>query len=533
MNIPLSYQHKIVDRQELIQTIEKARQTGQTIVHCHGCFDIVHPGHIRYLEFARRQGNLLVVTLTGDSNIAKGAQRPYIPQELRAENLAALGCVDLVHIDPNPTAERILDQVKPDAYVKGREYDNTDDPRFLNEKRIVEKHGGRVIFSSGDIVFSSTKLIDTLTSDPQIDGQRLQLICERHTIDQPTLSDIIDRFSGLRVLIIGDLVIDRYVFCDALDVANESPMLSLKRLEQRDYVGGAAIVARHVAALGAQAILLSAGADDVHTATAAQVLDREGVHTHLVKCRPELVVKTRYLVDDTKLLKVESADRIPLDSLAERRARATVQEQAASADAVICCDFGFGMLTSGFLNRIMPALRQCVPIITADVSGPRANLLDFKHADLLCPTERELRSNLNDYDSGLSTAAYALLAQTQAKHLIVTLEKKGLVAFERPGDRPDSPEWDARLLSEHLASFCDRPVDRLGGGDALLAAASLTLATGEDLMKAAYLGNAAADLEISRLGNIPITAESLKSWVNHRPELTPSAVPHSPVAITA
>jgi len=533
MNIPLSYQHKIVDCQKLIQAIDKARRAGRSIVHCHGCFDIVHPGHIRYLEFARRQGDLLVVTLTGDSNISKGAQRPYIPQELRAENLAALACVDLVHIDPNPTAERILDQVKPDVYVKGREYDNTDDPRFLNEKRIVEKHGGRVIFSSGDIVFSSTKLIDTLANDSNIDGQRLQLFCERHDIGRPTLSEIIGRFAGLRVLIIGDLVIDRYVFCDALDVANESPMLSLKRLEHRDYVGGAAIVARHVAALGAQAVLLSAGADDVHTATAAQVLDREGVHTHLLKCRPELVVKTRYLVDETKLIKVESADRIPLDSLAERRARATVEEQAASADAVICCDFGYGMLTSGFLNRIMPALRERVPIITADVSGPRANLLDFKHADLLCPTERELRSNLNDYDSGLSTAAYALLAQTQARHLIVTLEKKGLVAFERPGGHPHSPEWDARLLSEHLASFCERPVDRLGGGDALLAAASLTLATGADLMKASYLGNAAADLEISRLGNIPVNAESLHSWIGNRPELPSRPVFSKPVAFSA
>ncbi|MCH7526184.1 MAG: adenylyltransferase/cytidyltransferase family protein, partial [Planctomycetes bacterium] len=109
------FQRKIVTHEQLIARVVQARRGGETIVHCHGCFDIVHPGHIRYLEFARRQGDLLIVTLTGDSDVAEGNQRPYIPQELRAETLAALEFVDLVYIDPNPSADSVLHDVKPNV----------------------------------------------------------------------------------------------------------------------------------------------------------------------------------------------------------------------------------------------------------------------------------------------------------------------------------------------------------------------------------------------------------------------------------
>ncbi len=529
MNTPLTYQHKIVDRAQLVTAVERARRRGRKIVHCHGCFDIVHPGHIRYLEFARRQGDVLVVSLTGDSNIAKGAGRPFIPQELRAENLAALGCVDLVYVDPHATAEHVLEDVKPDVYVKGREYDNSADPRFLSEKRTVERHGGRVLFSSGEIVFSSSRLVGSIGHDPEIEVQRCAVIAARHGLDHESLTAVVERFRSARVLVVGDTVLDRYRFCDALDVAHESPMLSLRCLDEKTYVGGAAIVARHAAALGAQAALLTAAAADEQSAAIERQLDEEGIESHLIRCRPSLVEKTRYLVDEKKLLKVEVADRVPLDSLAERRATGVLEQCADGVDAVILCDFGFGMLTSGFLARVLPDLRQRVGVITGDVSGPRGNLFNFADANLLCPTERELRANLNDYESGLSSAAHQLLCRTQARHLIVTLEKKGLVVFDRPAQDPTSREWTGRLVSEHLPTFNERPIDKLGGGDALLATASLAMACGASLMHAAYLGNAAAALEIGTLGNVPLDAQSLCLLIAGRAELSAAPTAQEPV----
>ena len=515
-----AYHGKIVDLEGLVAAVEAARRAGRTIVQCHGCFDIVHPGHVRYLEFARRQGDVLIVTLTGDSAFSKREEGPYIPQELRAESLAALLFVDYVYIDPNPTAEQLLAQVRPDLYVKGREYENSEDPGFMCEKRTVEDCGGRIVFSSGEIVFSSSRLIERMPASSELERERLSLLCQRCGLSTNTFHSLLGRFAGLRVLVVGDLVLDRYVFCDALGVAHEAPMLSLARVDESVYLGGAAIVARHAAALGAQVFLLSAGASDEASRRAVTVLEDENVEVELIESRPSLVEKTRFLADEAKLFKVDQGARLPLDSSAERRAAAVLEGRARGTDAAILCDFGYGMITGGLLSRTLPMLRHNVGVLSADVSGGRANLLNFLKVDLLCPTERELRAELNDYDSGLSAVAWQLLERTQARHLLVTLEKRGMVVFERPGQQPGTPGWSGRLRGAQLPSFVDHAVDGLGCGDALLATATLGLAVGGELMPAAYLGNGAAALEAAQLGNHPIASGDLRAWLRTRRELT-------------
>jgi rfaE bifunctional protein kinase chain/domain/rfaE bifunctional protein nucleotidyltransferase chain/domain len=508
-----SFERKIVDESQLQAAVAQARAAGQTIVHCHGCFDIVHPGHIRYLQFAREQGDLLIVTLTADAAISKRELSPYIPQELRAENLAALELVDLVYVDPSPTAESVLAALRPDVYVKGREYESSQDAAFLRERRIVEASGGRVIFSSGETVFSSTKLIEQLPRDAALEHQRLALIRRRHGIGRHTLLQALGRFRGLRVAVIGDVILDRYVFCDATDVASESPMMSLTQLRDECYAGGAAIVARHVAGLGAKAFLLSAASDDALSARIIETLDREAVAHYLLKSRPTVVEKTRFLVEEHKVFKVERAARIPLDSRAEQVAARALQSRVEGFDAVVLCDFGYGMITAGLLNQILPDLAARDLVVAGDVSGMRGNLLEFRGVDLLCPTERELRATLHDFDRGLSSVAWNLLDKTQAKSLIVTLGKRGLVTFERRSDEPRSEAWSGRLLSEHLPAFPAPGLDPLGGGDALLATASLGLATGLSLMQAAWLGNLAAAIETAHLGNIPLDRGELREAV--------------------
>ncbi|MFN9975696.1 MAG: adenylyltransferase/cytidyltransferase family protein, partial [Phycisphaerae bacterium] len=106
-------------REELLARRDIARREGRAVVQCHGCFDIVHPGHVRHLRQARSHGDVLLVSITGDESYQKRGGSPLIPQELRAENLAELDCVDWVFIDPDPTALQLLESVRPDVYVKG------------------------------------------------------------------------------------------------------------------------------------------------------------------------------------------------------------------------------------------------------------------------------------------------------------------------------------------------------------------------------------------------------------------------------
>lgn len=521
-----SIRDKIVDLPDLKNAVDNARRATKRIVHCHGCFDVVHPGHIRYLEFARQQGDLLVVSLTGDSEVDKGAHRPYIPQELRAENLAALMCVDYVFINPEPTAEALLDAIRPDIYVKGAEYEHAADPGFLAEKRTVEAYGGRIIFSSGEVVFSSTSLIEHLPRSVQSDSHRLRLACRRHEITAPSIEAILNKFRNQHVVVVGDVILDKYVLCDAQSVARESPMLSLLYRDERTYVGGAAIIARHVAALGGHAFLLTTGPSGEAANPVKRVLEAEGVDLHLIDTRPSFVEKTRFLAEDAKLLKLDKGQRLPLDSVAERRAALILEQHSKLADAVILCDFGYGTITGTLLERVLPTLRHNVRILTADVSGGRASLLEFKNVDLLCPTEREVRATLNDYETGLSAVAYNLLQRTQARRLFVTLEKRGLIVFDRRTQDRSAPDWSGRLRSEQLPAFAQNGVDLLGCGDALLAASTMTLAAGGDVMHAAYLGNAVAAIQAGSLGNHPIDIACLREWLHTRRELLiPNAAP--------
>lgn len=510
---------KIVSREELVERARAARSAGQIVVQCHGCFDIVHPGHLRYLEFAHRQGDILIVSVTGDNQIDKGAQRPFIPQELRAENLAALEFVNWVYINPHATAVEVLDEVKPDAYVKGSEYEHSTDAGFLAERRTVEGYGGRVIFSSGEVVFSSTRLLESIGADEHLIAQRLAAVCQRHDIHTTALESVLERSMGCRVLVVGDTILDRYVLCDANEVAGEAPMMSLVELETREYLGGAAIVARHLAAMGATASLLTAAADDDEGRKAADLLDTECVHARLLPIRRSLPRKTRYVVENTKLLRVENAEFAPLDSQSENRALADFERMLVHADAVIVCDFGYGMITSSFLRRALPLARQRCKIIAANVSGPRGSLLEFGGVDLLCPTERQLRSALHDFEQGLSKVVWQAINHTRAKHFMVWLGKRGVVVFDRQTQEANRPEYGGRLLSEHLPSFAERAIDGLGCGDAFLATATMALASDASLMQAAYLANAAAAMELAVLGNVPIRRRDVMRWLEGRLEL--------------
>ena len=137
-------ERKVCTLEQLLALRRSARDQGKTLVHCHGCFDIVHPGHIHHLQFARSLGDVLVVSVSADPHVNKGVNRPLIPDDLRAMALAALECVDCVYLNTNATAVELLDALQPDVYVKGQEYAHINDPRFLAERDAVTKHGGRI-----------------------------------------------------------------------------------------------------------------------------------------------------------------------------------------------------------------------------------------------------------------------------------------------------------------------------------------------------------------------------------------------------
>ncbi len=485
---------------------------GRVVVHCHGCFDIVHPGHIQYLQFAKSLGDVLVVTVSADRQVNKGPNRPFIPDDLRARGLAALECVDAVYVNPHPTAVEILDLLRPDVYVKGREYETNHDPRFLAERQAVVSHGGRVVFSSGDVVYSSTALIDSMRNDPVFSDEKVRRYCLEHDLSAAKLANLVQRFRGKKMVVVGDYIQDRYVFCDAAGVASEGPMMSLRSLQATQFDGAAAVIALHLAGLGAEPTLVTALAGDEASAGVVERLTAAGVTVRSVQTRPQLVGKTRYLADQTKLFKVDSGSAAPLDSRSLDVAEAEILSACDGAAGIIFADFGYGMITTPLLERVLPAVRRLVPIVSADVSGVQGTLLQFTGVDFLCPTERELRQTLNNQSSGLNAVAHELLQRTGAKSAMITLGKQGLCLFDDCVSTGPTDSWDRTLRAAYLPAMGSRAVDPLGCGDALLATASLSLAAGGSVHAAAYLGSVAAGIEVGCVGNRPVDADEL---LNH------------------
>lgn len=512
---------KILPIHDFLRARDTAREQGQRLVQCHGCFDIVHPGHIRHLRHAKAQGDLLVVSITGDAQIAKGTGRPLIPEELRAENLAELDCVDYVLIDEHATARDLLERTRPDIYIKGREYERNQDPRFAAERETVERHGGRVVFSSGDVVFSSTALIGALQDAVDPSNRRLEQLARSPELAAQSLGSTIGAFRNKTVLVAGEVIRDTYVFCDRPEIAGESPMMTLRPVERRAYWGGAAIAARHAAALGARPILVTALPEGEQAERVTAELAAEGVEVRAVQSDAPIPEKQRFLVGTAKVMKLDEITPVELDARQREALISTAREaaQERNPDAALVMDFGLGLLTPAVMSSLTRTLRPLADVLAGDVSGRRGRLLDMREMDLVTPSEDELRSAAGEYDEGLSAVVWRVLSETGAKRAIVTMGADGLIGFEtRSGaehakDRADRA-WLSRLRGEHVPALVPHAVDALGCGDALLTTASLTLAAGGGLLESAFLGAAAAAIEARRLGNIPVDAASLRREVN-------------------
>ncbi len=153
----------ILNREDLAAEVARRRETGEKIILANGCFDLLHVGHVRYLTAAKDIGGTLVVGLNSDHQayLLKGEGRPFMPEQERAELIAALECVDLVTIFDEPTVEQLIRTLRPDFHAKGTDYTSDSVP----ERDIVRECGGQVIITGDPKDHSSTQLIGKVRSN--------------------------------------------------------------------------------------------------------------------------------------------------------------------------------------------------------------------------------------------------------------------------------------------------------------------------------------------------------------------------------
>src|SRR6202046_3153853 len=200
------YRHKIKTAEELRHLVG-ALPRKRKVIMCHGVFDVVHPGHLRHLLYAKSKADILVASLTADRHIAKGRYRPHVPQDLRAINLAAFEVVDYVIIDPEPTPLKNIALIKPDIFAKGYEYQASGLPlKTQDELDLISSYGGEIIFTPGDYVFSARQMSEA--APPSLRIEKLLTLMETANVSFGGLRKTLDKLGGRRVHVVGDTIVD-------------------------------------------------------------------------------------------------------------------------------------------------------------------------------------------------------------------------------------------------------------------------------------------------------------------------------------
>lgn len=499
------YRHKIKTVEELRALLGKLPRKKKVIM-CHGVFDVVHPGHVRHLLYAKTKAEILVASITADRHISKGQHRPHVPQELRALNLAAFEMIDYVIVDKNATPIENISLLQPDFFAKGYEYTaGALPPKTQEEVAALRGYGGEMIFTPGDVVYSSTRLIDL--APPSIKSEKLLTFMDSEALTFDALRAALDRLGNYKVHVVGDTIVDSYTQTAMIGGQTKTPTMSVLYERRDDYIGGAAVVAEHLRAAGAQVVFSTVLGDDVLKDFVLEGLGKRGVECRAVidKTRPT-TNKNAIVAGGYRLLKIDTLDNRSIsDDIVGQLAKAV---REVKSDAVVFSDFRHGI----FNRRTIPGLIEAIPagrfkVADSQVASRWGNITEFKGFDLITPNEREARFALADQDSGIRPLASALYDAAQCRTLILKLGERGVLTCRSS----DHESLDSFIV---IDSFVDRVLDAVGAGDALLAYATLAkLATGSDAIST-ILGSMAAACECEVDGNIPITPQAVREKID-------------------
>jgi rfaE bifunctional protein kinase chain/domain len=494
------YKAKIKAPEEIAALIG-APPRKRKVIMCHGVFDIVHPGHLRHLLYAKSKADVLIASLTADCHISKGPYRPHVPQDLRAINLAAFEMVDYVIIDAEPTPLKNLALIKPDIFAKGYEYQASGLPlKTQEELDVIHSYGGEIIFTPGDYVLSSSQLIET--APPSLRVEKLVGLMESADLTFDQLHSVIDSFGGRRIHVVGDTIVDTFTHTSMIGGQTKTPTISVLFENKTDYIGGAGVVAEHLRAAGADVTFSTVLGEDSLKDFVLDGLSKSGV-----ECKP-IIDKTRPTTNKNaiisggyRLLKLDTLDNRSIsDEVVLNLTRAIAEEPA---EAVVFSDFRHGV----FNRRTIPTLTDAIPdcmykVADSQVASRWGNITEFRGFNLITPNEREARFALGDQDSGIRPLAADLYDAAQCKTLMLKLGDKGVLTC-RHGDHQ---ALDSFFV---LDSFVDRLVDGVGAGDALLAYSTLSMLASHSEITATIIGTMAAACECEKDGNIPITIEDV------------------------
>ena len=463
-----------------------------------GHFNVLHPGHLRLLRFAKEYGGRLLVAVESDRMAGSAA---HVPEQLRLEGVQSNSWVDEAFIVDEPVAA-VIARLRPDFVVKGKEHESLYNP----EAAALEEYGGKLLFSSGETVFSSLDLIRK--EFREFDSRSIGLPHEylaRHGVERTRLPSLVRHFSNIKVCVLGDLIVDEYITCQPLGMSQEDPTIVVTPIDSTRFIGGAGIVAAHAAGLGASVHFVSITGADSARDFAVKGLAEAGVQAHLLvdDSRPT-TLKQRFRCMGKSLLRVSHLHQGAISVAHQTQILGGLEEALDAVDLLVFSDFNYGFLPQSLVEQVISMAKSRGVMLAADSqsSSQVGDISRFQGMNLLTPTEREARISTRNHQDGLVVLAEALRRQSSAQNILLKLGEEGLLIHAGNGK---ADGW----LTDRVGALNTSPKDVAGAGDSLLITCALTLASGGNIWEAACLGSLAAAVQVGRVGNIPIQTREL------------------------
>jgi rfaE bifunctional protein kinase chain/domain len=480
------------------------------IALCYGHFTSIHPGHIRYLEYAKSTGLPLWVAVKGNGEFVDRVEKNRYSILDRCEGVAALHLVDGVLAMEDKTLSEAVAFLQPKFLILGKEFEDERGIEVRDAVGMAKLLGCEVRYHSGTTHYESAQLLYGNSNDLNLEKLRaFGVACQKNNINTNDLIRKVESFSKVNVMVLGDVIVDRYIACDALGMSAEAPVIVVGELESRDFMGGAAIVAAHVASLGAQCHLISVVGDDLCAEFLETNLVKMNIKYDLVRdsTRPT-TLKTRYMVGTQKVFRVSKLKDHNLPKDIENRIIEKIKNIAGSVNGILISDFVYGVISKSILEVIESVSSHYNIPVFGDLqcSSQIGDVSKFKNFKLIFPTEREARISLGSKDSGIEWVANQLIDKTNSNGIIMKLGPDGFIVYESRNTIDKK--------RQHFPALVSNPLDVSGAGDSLFAAVSVAVSSGADTISAAAIGCCTAALAVQTVGNNPISKKALKDYIN-------------------
>ena len=491
----LRWKDKIRSPAELAVIIKDKKAQGKKVAQCHGVFDLLHRGHLHQFEQVKSKADILVVSLTADQYVLKGPGRPVFNQNIRAEMMAALELVDFVTIVESISAIEIIKLLKPNYYVKGQSYQEASKDitgKIGPEVEAINTVGGEMMFTN-EIPIRSTPLLNSYI-DPYPEDVLFFLDSFKKKYSFTSFVDMVNRLQELRVLLIGETIIDQYDYVEAMDMSPKGGVLATRHLSSESFAGGILACANHMATFCSTVdVVSSLGSRNSHKDFVSRSLTENVKPWFLIREGLDTLVKRRQVENNyfKKQSETYYGDETRLQKEEENELLNHLSFVMGKYDLVFIVDYGHGLITPRVVDFISDKSRR--PKLAVNVQVNSANkgfhlITRYPFADFISLTQYEARIAFCDRESSPQDLAKKLIEKLNASTVAITLGRKGSIIS------------DKKSFSS-TPGFSKRIVDTVGAGDAFFSLAALSFVSGFDIEFTGFIGNLAGALSTTYIGN--------------------------------